>query len=82
MKYRIRQKFFSWFDSFDIYDAYGNTAYTVKSRLSWGHCLHFFDPYGNDVATVREKFISLLPRFEFYVDGEYKGMLKREISFS
>jgi uncharacterized protein YxjI len=80
MQYRIRQRFFSWFDSFDIYDESGRTAYTVKSKLSWGHCLRFFDPAGNHIATVQEKVITLLPKFEFYIGGKYQGMLRKEIS--
>jgi len=39
MKLLFRQRFFSWLDSYDIFDEYGNTAYQVEGRLSWGHCL-------------------------------------------
>ena len=40
MKLLFRQRFFSWFDSYDIYDEEGNTVYVVKGQFSWGHCLH------------------------------------------
>ena len=30
MKLLFRQRFFSWFDSYDIYDEDGNTVYVVK----------------------------------------------------
>lgn len=80
MKYRIRQRIFSWFDSFDIYDEEGNTAFTVKGQLSWGHSFHFLDPNGNHIATVKEKVIRFLPTFEFYEHGEYQGELKRRFS--
>ena len=43
---RFKQRFFSWFDSYDIYDENGNTVYVVKGQLSWGHCLKIFDAYG------------------------------------
>ena len=39
MKLLFRQRFFSWFDSYDIYDEFGNTVYVVKGQLSWGHKL-------------------------------------------
>lgn len=42
---RFKQRFFSWFDSYDIYDENGNTVYVVKGQLSWGHCLKIFDAY-------------------------------------
>ena len=40
MKLLFKQRFFSWLDSYDIYDEHGNTIYTVEGKLSWGHCLH------------------------------------------
>ena len=36
MKLRFRQRFFSWFDSYDIYSEAGETVYTVKGELAWG----------------------------------------------
>ena len=32
----FKQRMFSWFDSYDIYDEYGNTLFVVKGQLSWG----------------------------------------------
>ena len=37
MKLLFKQRLFSWFDSYDIYDEAGNTVYVVKGQLSWGH---------------------------------------------
>lgn len=39
MKLLFKQRMFSWFDSYDIYDENENTVYVVKGQLSWGHCL-------------------------------------------
>ena len=33
MKLLFRQRFFSWFDSYDIYDENENTVYTVKAGI-------------------------------------------------
>ena len=47
MKLCFKQRFFSWFDSYDIYDAStGATAFTVEGKLAWGHCLHILDAQG------------------------------------
>ena len=43
MRLLFRQRFFSWFDSYDIYDERENPVYTVKGQLSWGHCLKIFN---------------------------------------
>ena len=34
MKLRFRQRFFSWFDSYDIYNESGETVFAVKGALS------------------------------------------------
>ena len=38
MRLLFKQRFFSWFDSYDIYDEDGNTVFTVEGKLAWGHC--------------------------------------------
>lgn len=42
MKLLFKQLLFSWLDSYDIYDEMGNTVYTVKGELSWGHKLQIY----------------------------------------
>ena len=44
MKLLFRQRAFSWFDSYDIYDENENTVYVVKGQLSRRHCLKIYDP--------------------------------------
>ena len=46
MKLLFKQRFFSWLDSYDIYNEAGQTVYTVKGQLSWGHCLKIYDAQG------------------------------------
>ena len=81
MKLLFRQRLFSWFDSYDIYDEMGNVAYTVEGQLSWGHCLHILDPAGGHIATVQERVLTLLPKFELYVHGSYVGCIHKEFTF-
>ena len=72
---------FSWFDSYDIYNEAGETVYTVKGQLSWGHCLKIFDRYGNEAGTVKERVFSWLPKFELYIGEQYIGCIRKEFSF-
>lgn len=81
MKLLFKQKFFSWFDSYDIFDELGNTVYTVKGQLSWGHCLKIFDVNGYEVGTVKERIFTWLPKFEMYYGDRYVGCISREFSF-
>ena len=80
MKLLFKQRFFSWFDSYDIYDEAGNTVYVVRGQLAWGHCLKIFDPAGREVGTVREKIITFLPKFEVYMGNTYIGRISKELT--
>ena len=62
MKLCFKQRFFSWFDSYDIYHEDGSVAYTVEGKLSWGHCLHILDPYGEHIATVKQQVLTFVPK--------------------
>ncbi len=81
MKLLFKQRLFSWFDSYDIYDEAGQTAYTVKGQLSWGHCLKIFDAYGNEIGTVKERVFTFLPKFELYLGQNLIGQISKELSF-
>lgn len=81
MKLLFKQRLFSWFDSYDIYDEMGNVAYVVKGQLSWGHKLVIYDAAGNEVGMVVQKVLSFLPQFEIYENGNYVGCISKELSF-
>lgn len=81
MKLLFKQRFFSWFDNYDIYDESGNTVYVVKGQLSWGHCLKIFDRYGSEIGTVKERVLTLLPKFEIYEKNNYIGCISKEFTF-
>ncbi len=81
MRLLFKQRLFSWFDSYDIYDSSGATVYVVKGQLSWGHCLKIFDAAGNEVGMIKEKVFTFLPKFELYKGGEYIGSVEKEFTW-
>ena len=81
MKLLFKQKFFSWFDSYNIFDENNNTVYQVQGKLDWGHRLHIHDAQGRHIGTVREKVLTFLPKFELYINEKYVGEIKRELTF-
>ena len=81
MKLLFKQRFFSWFDSYDIYDEAGNTLFEVKGELSWGHLLCIYDAIGNEVGCVKERIFTFLPKFEMYLGDSYAGCISKEFSF-
>lgn len=82
MKLLIKQRVFSWTDSYDIYDESGSPKYFVKAEfLSLGHRLHVYDQGGNEIGLIKEKLLTLLPAFEIEERGVIKGRIQKEFSF-
>ncbi len=81
MRLLFKQRFFSWFDSYDIYNEAEEVVYTVQGQLAWGHCLKIFDATGVELGTVKEKIFTFLPTFEIYLGEQYMGCINKEFSF-
>ncbi|MFV0352245.1 MAG: LURP-one-related/scramblase family protein [Oscillospiraceae bacterium] len=81
MKLLFKQRFLSWFDSYDIYDEMGNVVFTVEGKLSWGHRLEIYDAMRNNIATVKEEVFTFLPRCILYVGGRQIGEIQKEFTF-
>ena len=80
MKFLFKQRLFSWFDSYDIYDEAGNPVYIVRGQLAWGHCLKIFDAKGHEPGAVKERVIAVLPWFEIYEGDRYIGCIRKELT--
>jgi len=81
MKLLFKQRLFSWFDSYDIYDEAGNTKFVVKGELAWGHLLRIYDANGNEIGCIKEKILTWLPKFEMYIGDRYVGCISKELTF-
>lgn len=81
MRLVFKQRFLSWFDSYDIYDEAGNTVFTVEGKLSWGHRLEIHGADGSYLGRVQEEILTFLPRFALYVGDTYLGQIKKEFTF-
>lgn len=80
MRLLFKQRLFSWFDSYDIYDEAGATAFTVEGQLSWGHRLEIYGPDKTPLGTVKEEVLTFLPRFALYSAGQYVGQIKKNFT--
>lgn len=78
---RFKQRLFSWLDSYDVYDEWGEPRYTVKGQLSWGHLLKISDAEGRHVGTVKQRVFSLMPKFDLYLGDTLISTLRREFTF-
>lgn len=77
----FKQRFFSWFDSYDIYYEDGSVAYQVQGKMAWGHLLEIYDATGNYCGKIREELLSFLPRFALFKGEQYLGEIKKEFTF-
>lgn len=80
MKLCIKQKIFSWFDSYNVYDENRTIVYTVKGRIAWGHKLVIYDACGNEIGMVKEAVLTWMPKFVLYERGKCVGEIKKKIS--
>lgn len=82
MKLYIKQRIFSWTDSYDVYDETGEARYEVKAEFfSFGHQIHVYDKRtGAELGSIHEKLFTFLPQFEIVIDGRVQGTIRKELS--
>ena len=81
MKLLLRQRFFSWFDSYDIYDESENTIFKVKGELSFGHMFNIYDQNDNLIGRLKEQVFRFLPHFTMYENDVEVGEIVKEFTF-
>ena len=81
MKLLFKQRFFSWFDSYDIYDEYGEVYFTVKGQLSWGHTFKIYDKNNQEIGMLKQKLFTFLPKYEIYVNNRLLVEIHKEFTF-
>ena len=85
MELHIRQRIFSWGDSYDVYDETGEARYEVRSALfSLGHQIHVYDKQAEEgheeVGCIRQKLLTLLPAFEIEIGGRTAGTVRKKFT--
>lgn len=81
MKLLIKQRVFSWTDTYDVYDEYEQQKYFVKAEfLTWAHHLHVSDTSGREIGAVHQHAFTFLPTFDIEVDGVMVGTVRKQFS--
>lgn len=79
VRYIIRQKVFSFGDSFTIKDEMQNDRYIVKGKVfSFGDKLRIYDMAGNEVVYIEQKMFKFLPEYNIYLNGQHAARVKKE----
>ena len=83
MQLMIKQRVFSWSDTYDVFDEYGEAKYFVKAEFfSLGHRIHVYDKRtGAELGAIRQKLFTFLPTFEIVIDGQVRGTVRKKFTF-
>ncbi|MDO4375843.1 MAG: LURP-one-related family protein [bacterium] len=77
MKLLLKQKVFSWFDSYNIFDENENIVYKVKGEFAWGHLLRIYDENDNELGFIKQKMFTWFPKFFLNVGSKEYVLLKK-----
>ena len=82
MELLIKQRVFSWSDTYDVYDQWEEPKYFVKAEIfTLGHIIHVYDRQNQEVGCIRERLLTFLPKFELEIGGESLGEIRKEFTF-
>lgn len=83
MKLMIKQRVFSWSDTYDVYGENGEPRYYVEAEIfAFGHQIHVYDKRsGEEVGSIHQKLLTFLPEFEIVIGGRTVGTIRKSFSF-
>ena len=83
MQLLIKQRLFSWSDSYDVYDERGEARYYVEAEVfTFGHQIHVYDKRsGQEVGSIHQQLFTFFPQFEIVIGGRTVGTITREFSW-
>lgn len=82
MQLLIKQRVFSWLDSYNIYDEMQQKKYYVKSEVfTLGHRMHLYDLNGRELGRIKQELFTLTPRFEIEATNGIHGEIKKKFTF-
>lgn len=82
MKLLIKQRVFSWTDTYDVYDENGCAKYYVRSEFfSIGHKIHVYNTLTNlEIGSISERLLKFLPEFKIYINGNNIGSIRKQLT--
>ncbi len=81
MRLLIKQRVFSWSDTYDILDEQGNVRYFVQAEIfTLGHQIHVYDAGHRELAVIHERILTFLPAFEIEIGGRMVGTIQKKFA--
>lgn len=83
MRLYIKQRVFSWTDTYDVYGEDGQPRYFVKAEFfTFGHQIHIYDKRtGAEVGAVHQRILTFLPAFDIVQGGREVGTVRKRFTF-
>jgi len=83
VKLMIKQRVFSWSDTYDVYDDSGEARYYVEAELfTFGHQIHVYDKRsGQEVGSIHQKLFVFTPEFEIVIGSRIVGTIRKKLTF-
>lgn len=79
MKFRIKQRVFSFTESFDIEDQDGQPAYSVKGKLfTVSSSQTLYDYQGHSLLTIKRKLFSFMPSCRIIINDGSEWLVKKK----
>lgn len=81
MIFKVRQRVFSFGDTFTIVDTYDMDRYQVQGKVfSLGDKLSFQDMEGRELYYIEQKLMRLLSEYDIYRDGIIEATCKKRFT--
>ena len=82
MELLIKQRIFSWTDTYDVYDESGRAKYFVRGDFfSLSHRIRVFDKLtGQELGCIQQRLLTLLPTFDILIDGQIVGTIRKKFT--
>ncbi|TCT14383.1 uncharacterized protein YxjI [Natranaerovirga pectinivora] len=82
MKFKVREKIFSFRDDFTIKDENDNDYFQVTGKIfTIGNKLHFKDMSGNELLYIEQQLLKFLAEYNIYSKGKVVGKVKKKLTF-
>lgn len=82
MKLYIKQKVFSFGDSFTVKDEGGNDCYYVQGEVfTLGKKLHINNIYGEELLSIEQRLFRFMPQYDLVRNGNTAATIIKEFSF-
>ncbi|MBE5962272.1 MAG: hypothetical protein E7256_12985 [Lachnospiraceae bacterium] len=82
MKLLIKQRVFSWSETYDVYDEEQNSKYFVKGKVfSMNRQIFVYDTRTREeLGSVQQKLFTMMPQFDVYKGDIRYGTIKKKFT--